>query len=34
MGNIASLEMIAKRGNFEVDDFVTKIIAEIERNLK
>ncbi|MGD9555872.1 MAG: PAS domain-containing protein [Mangrovibacterium sp.] len=31
MGNIASLDMISKRGGFEVDDLIQKINAEIER---
>lgn len=30
MGNIATLEMIAKRGGFEVEAFVAKIIAKIK----
>ncbi len=31
MGNIASLDMISKRGGFDVDDLIQKINAEIER---
>ncbi|MFV0592733.1 MAG: PAS domain-containing protein [Draconibacterium sp.] len=32
MGNIATLEMIAARGDFEVDELVRKIISEVEKN--
>jgi hypothetical protein len=32
MGNIATLDMISKRGGFEVEDLMQKIIGEIERN--
>lgn len=34
MGNIASLEMIAKKGDFEVNDLVEKLQKEVERNSK
>lgn len=32
MGNIATLDMISKRGGFQVDDLIRKITDEIERN--
>lgn len=33
MGNIANLGMIAKRGDFKVNELIAKIKAEIERNV-
>ncbi|MGV8135203.1 MAG: PAS domain-containing protein [Mangrovibacterium sp.] len=32
MGNIATLDMISKRGGFEVEDLIRKITVEIEKN--
>jgi DUF438 domain-containing protein len=32
MGNIATLDMISKRGGFQVEDLIQKIVAEIKRH--
>lgn len=34
MGNIASLEMIAKKGGFDVNDLIEKLQKEVEKNSK
>ncbi|MDZ7774243.1 MAG: DUF1858 domain-containing protein [Bacteroidales bacterium] len=32
MGNIATIDIVARQGGFEVNDLINKLVAEIKRN--